>query len=168
MPPYPPMPLALSTERLTLRTWADSDADAYRTLVAERGDGTPTAAHARERIASQLAATHETGLALLPIVRRAEGDLIGYCGLIIGRTNIDEPEIAYELFQRVHGNGYATEAAHAVVDAAIAAGRRRLWATVRAWNAPSFRVLEKLGFDRDRVTMPDDRGDLVWFTRALP
>jgi RimJ/RimL family protein N-acetyltransferase len=54
-----------------------------------------------------------------------------------------------------------------VLDAAIATGRKRLWSTVRAWNAPSFRVLEKLGFERDHVSN-DDRGELVWLTRGLP
>jgi len=105
---------------------------------------------------------------LLPIFRRGEGDFIGYCGLIVGSASVDEPEIAYELLQRAHGCGYATEAARAVLEATIATGRTRLWSTVRAWNAPSFRVLEKLGFDRDHVSTPDDRGEMVWMTRALP
>ena len=87
---------------------------------------------------------------------------------IIGRSTIDEPEIAYELFKHAHGHGYATEAARAVIDAAIATGRTRLWSTVRDWNTSSFRVLEKLGFERDRTTTEDERGELVWLTRKLP
>lgn len=67
----------------------------------------------------------------------------------------------------MHGQGYATEAASAVLDAAIATGRKRLWSTVRPWNVPSFRVLDKLGFERDHVST-DDRGELVWLTRSLP
>ena len=55
---------------------------------------------------------------------------------------MDEPEIAYELFRRVHGHGYATEAGRAVAGAAAATGRKRLWSTVGSWNAPSLRVLE--------------------------
>jgi RimJ/RimL family protein N-acetyltransferase len=38
---------------------------------------------------------------------------------------------------------------------------------VRPWNAPSFRVLEKLGFQRDHVST-EDSGELVWLTRSLP
>jgi RimJ/RimL family protein N-acetyltransferase len=158
----------LSTERLRLRPWAESDVDEYRALVTERGNGGPSAAVIQERIAAQLAATAQTGIALLPICRRLEGDFIGYCGLVIGRSSLDEPEIAYELFQRAHGRGYATEAARAVLDAAIATGRTRLWATVGSWNAPSLRVLEKLGFGRDHVTTKDDGDELVWLTRVLP
>ncbi|SEF32440.1 Acetyltransferase (GNAT) domain-containing protein [Amycolatopsis pretoriensis] len=99
-------------------------------------------------------------------MRRAEGDFIGYCGLIIGRSTLDEPEIAYELFRRAHGRGYATEAADAVLGAAEATGRNRLWATVGAGNTASFRVLEKLGFVRDHVSA-EDSGEIVWLTRIL-
>jgi RimJ/RimL family protein N-acetyltransferase len=162
------MTFNLSTERLRLRPWAESDVDEYRALVTERGNGVPRVADIRERIATQLAATAQTGLALLPICRRLEGDFIGYCGLIVGRSSIDEPEIAYELFQRAHGRGYATEAARAVLDAGIATGRTRLWSTVGSWNTPSIRVLEKLGFTRDHVTTKDDGDEVVWLTRVLP
>lgn len=158
----------LTTERIRLRPWMESDVDDYRALVTERGDGVPTAGDIRERITTHLAATAQTGIALLPICRRVEGDFIGYCGLIIGRSSLDEPEIAYELFQRVHGQGYATEAARAVLDAAVATGRTRLWATVGSRNTPSLRVLEKLGFTRDRVTAKDDGSEIVWLTRVLP
>jgi RimJ/RimL family protein N-acetyltransferase len=95
------------------------------------------------------------------IVLKSTSAAIGYCGLIVGRASIGEPELAFELFERVRGNGYATEAATAVVDAAARSGRSRLWATVAPWNAPSFRVLEKLGFRRDRSDW-DDRGEFVW------
>ncbi|WP_019064725.1 GNAT family N-acetyltransferase [Streptomyces prunicolor] len=164
---YETMPFHLETERLILRPWAESDAAAFCALLAERGKETPTVERIRTAIAELLTATESTGIALLPIQRRAEGDFIGYCGLIIGRSSVEEPEIAYELFQRAQGHGYATEAAGAVLDAAVATGRKRLWATVGAWNTPSFRVLEKLGFERDHVST-EDNGEVVWLTRSLP
>ena len=104
---------------------------------------------------------------MLPICRRLEGDFIGYCGLIVGRSSLDEPEIAYELIQRARGRGYATEADRAVLDAAIATGRTRLWSTVGSWNTSSIHVLEKLGFARDHVTTKDDGSEVVWLTRVL-
>ena len=162
------MALHLSTKRLTLRPWAESDVDEYQALVTERGNGTPSVATIQERIATHLVTAAQTGIALLPICRRLEGDFIGYCGLVVGRTSLDEPEIAYELLQRAQGRGYGTEAARAVLDAAIATGRTRLWATVGSWNTPSLRVLEKLGFDRDHVTTKDDGEEVVWLARALP
>ncbi|MFZ3495482.1 GNAT family N-acetyltransferase [Streptomyces sp. 5.8] len=167
MTAYETMAYHLETERLILRPWADSDAAALRDLVAERGKGVGTVEHIRTAIAELLTATAATGIALLPVQRREEGDFIGYCGLIIGRSTLEEPEIAYELFRSAHGHGYATEAARAVVDAAIATGRKRLWSTVGTWNTPSFRVLEKIGFERHHVAT-DDRGEHVWLTRELP
>ncbi|MFB7911596.1 GNAT family N-acetyltransferase [Kitasatospora sp. NPDC056076] len=167
MSTYETISFHLETERLILRPWAESDTAEFRALLSERGKWTPTVEHTRTAIAKLLTATETTGIALLPIQRRDEGDFIGYCGLIIGRSTVEEPEIAYELFQRAHGRGYATEAASAVLDAAIATGRKRLWATIGAWNTPSFRVLEKLGFERDHVST-DDSGEAVWLTRPLP
>ncbi|MFD0021751.1 GNAT family N-acetyltransferase [Streptomyces sp. NPDC058382] len=167
MATYETMSFHLETERLMLRPWDESDAAEFCALLSERGKGTPTVEHIRTSIAELLTATATTGIALLPIQRRDEGDFIGYCGLIIGRSTVEEPEIAYELFQRVHGRGYATEAAGAVLGAAIATGRKRLWSTVRAWNTPSLRVLEKLGFERDHVST-EDNGEVVWLTRSLP
>jgi RimJ/RimL family protein N-acetyltransferase len=79
---------------------------------------------------------------------------------------VDEPEIAFELHRRVHNHGYATEAASAILRAAVETGRRRLWATVDSWNEPSLRVLDKLGFERDRVS-EETVGQVVWLRRAL-
>jgi RimJ/RimL family protein N-acetyltransferase len=157
----------LETERMLLRPWADSDVDAYRALVADRGGEVPSVESIQERIGSQRIATSRTGIALLATTRRAEGDVIGYCGLIVGRSSVDEPEIAFELMRHAHRVGYATEAAAAVIEAAVATGRSRLWATVGIWNTPSFRVLEKLGFERHHSSN-DDSGELVWLTRELP
>ena len=162
---YRPMSFSIETERLLLRLRGPEDAAWNLELLGEHEGGTTlTLAEAQRRLAEQSVQAHESGIGLLAIKRRAEGDLIGYCGLLVGRGSLDEPEIAYELLRRAHGHGYATEAARAVLDAAFATGRRRLWATVRAWNAPSFRVLEKIGFRRDH-SVTDERGELVYMVR---
>jgi RimJ/RimL family protein N-acetyltransferase len=96
MSTYETMSYHLETERLILRPWAESDAAEFRALLSERGNGTPTVERTRASIAELLTATATTGIALLPIQRRDEGDFIGYCGLIIGRSTVEEPEIAYE------------------------------------------------------------------------
>lgn len=176
MATYEDLPAELATERLRLRRWLPSDAEEYRGLWLERdpralrridAEGHPTVAEMREWLVDNpLAAA--PGLGLLPIERRDTGEFIGYCGLTVGQGSFDEPEIGYELARRAHGHGYATEAARAVVEAAARTGRRRLWATVREWNAASFRVLEKLDFHRsDRVTADAERGDSIWMTRVL-
>lgn len=163
---WKPMALALETERLTLSLRDETDAEWYRELVRERGEETLTLAESTARLARFRDLTIEIGIGALTIRRRTDGDAIGYCALIVGRGSLDEPEIAYELLRRFHGQGYATEAAQALVAAAAATGRRRLWSTVGAWNVPSLRVLEKVGFRVDH-TVADDRGDTVYLTREL-
>ena len=159
--PYSPMPYSLETERLTLHLWEDADAAGYRQLVGERGDEMPSLDEARDEIRGARESAPRRGIHLMTLRLHGDDEFLGYCGLVIGRATIDEPEIAYELLRSAHGNGYATEAAAVIVGAARATGRQRLWSTVRTWNTPSFRVLEKIGFRRDHTTT-DDRGDIVW------
>ncbi|MEV5560698.1 GNAT family N-acetyltransferase [Nonomuraea wenchangensis] len=175
---YGELPAELLTERLRLRRWVPSDAEDYRGLWLERdprvpparridAEGRPTVEDIRGRLLDNpLSAA--PGLGLLPVELRATGEFIGYCGLTVGQGSFDEPEIAYELARRAHGHGYATEAARAVMEAAARTGRRRLWATVREWNAASFGVLGKLGFHHSgRVTEDAEHGDTIWMTRVL-
>ncbi|MDQ1739364.1 MAG: hypothetical protein QOE53_1016 [Pseudonocardiales bacterium] len=165
MPGYRPLPATLDTQRLSLRLRDAEDAAWNLELLAERDGGTTaTLADLRAGLAKQLADAQQGGLGFFAIRRRAEGDPIGYCGLLVGRGSFDEPELGYELLRRAHGHGYATEAARAVLDAGFATGRQRLWATVGSWNAPSFRVLDKLGFRRDHTEV-DDRGERVYLVR---
>src|ERR1035437_6044505 len=100
------MSFQLETTRLMMRPWEESDGDDYRALVGERdqralsvegGHLMPAGENIRARITTQVAASGQTGLALLPIFRRGEGDFIGYCGLIVGSARVDEAEIEYEL-----------------------------------------------------------------------
>src|SRR6185437_6142954 len=82
----------------------------------------------------QHAQAASAGIALLAIRRRDGDSFIGYCGLTVGRATLEEPELAFELLRRAWGQGYATEAGHAIVEGARATGRARLWATIRSWN----------------------------------
>ncbi len=158
---WQPMSLAIETERLTLRLRDERDAAWYRELIGERGEDIPTLEEATTRLARFRDSTTEVGIGALAICRRAEGDVIGYCALVVGRCSLDEPEIAYELLRRFHGHGYATEAARALVDAAAATGRHRLWSTVRPGNAASLRVLEKIG---STGTTPSRMIAVMWST----
>ncbi|MHA6669629.1 GNAT family N-acetyltransferase [Homoserinimonas sp. A447] len=164
--PFSPLPFSLQTDRLTLQLWEESDAAGYRELVGERGDSKPTLEEAIDEIKGARASAPGRGIHLLTLRLKGTEEFLGYCGLVIGRASLEEPEIAYELLRSAHGHGYATEAAAAVVDAAAATGRARLWSTVRTWNAPSFRVLEKIGFARDHSTT-GEKGEIVWLTRTL-
>lgn len=156
------MTFSLETERLFLQLRSRDDASWNLELKGEHEGGTTlTLDEERQRLVDQEISARENGIGFLTIHRKAEGDAIGYCGLLIGRASFEEPELAFELLRRFHGYGYATEAARIVLDAAHATGRSRLWSTVRSWNAPSFRVLEKIGFTRDHSVF-DDKGEIVY------
>jgi RimJ/RimL family protein N-acetyltransferase len=165
----PRIPSELRTDRLVLRRQRVEDAAVFRELWTERDprvpphrrigpDGRPTV----EDIAARIRTSQNS---LLTVVRQHADDVIGYCGLNFdGGGTPDEPELAYELLQRVHGAGYATEAARAVVEWAAEAGYRRLRAGVWAWNTASRRVLQKLAFVE---TDPNDGGSLL-MVRTFP
>jgi len=160
------MPLSLTTQRLTLQHWTDLDARWYRELARARGGTVPTLGEATDRLAGIVERDRRSGLALLTVRRRQERDFVGYCGVVAGRSTLEEPELVFELFPEARQHGYATEAATAIVGEVARTGRQRIWATVRSWNTPSFRVLDKLDFRR-RHSLIDDRGELVWLSRDL-
>lgn len=171
------MPLELETDRLLLRPWRVSEAAVQRQLWLERdprvparrqidADGHPTLAEMEEWIRR---ADRPTTTGLLAVQRRAEGDVIGYCGLVGGGggPHEEEPELAYELLRRVWGHGYATEAALAVLDWARSSGHARLSASVWDWNTASRRVLGKLGFTETGREVDPVHGINVITTRTL-
>jgi [ribosomal protein S5]-alanine N-acetyltransferase len=167
----------LETDRLILRCRSVEEAGVYRRLWLERDPRVP--AHRRidaggrptvEDIASEIRREREERRpGILAVERKSAGDVIGYCGLVFhGNGAPDEPELAYELLRRAHGFGYATEAGGAVVTWAAEAGYGRLWATVRAWNVASRRVLEKLGFrETGQVDADAAHGDSLLTVRSL-
>jgi RimJ/RimL family protein N-acetyltransferase len=144
-----------------------ADAPAMRAIWAERpGQPVLTPGQAREGLSQRVAEHELTGIHCFGLRLHGSADVFGYCGLVTGRTGLDEPELAYELLSHAHNHGYATEAAGAVSPAAAATGRSRLWSTVRVWNTPSLRVLAKNGFTRDHSEW-DTRGELIYLRREL-
>jgi RimJ/RimL family protein N-acetyltransferase len=159
------MAFVIDTERLSLRLRTKDDAECNLELLREHEGGTALSiGEVEQRMVEQNERAQVDGFGLLGIRRRYETSPIGYCGLAIGRGSFEEPEIAYEVLPQFRGHGYATEAAGAVIEAAFATGRERLWATVGSWNAPSFRVLEKNGFHAHHSSC-DERGEFVYMVR---
>ncbi|MEU8078746.1 GNAT family N-acetyltransferase [Catellatospora citrea] len=168
--------VVLETDRLLLRPWRVAEAVVQRELWTERdprvpphrridADGHPTVAELEDSIRTN--PLWATGL--LAVERRGAGDVIGYCGLVdSGRGPDGEPELAFELLRRVWGQGYATEAAVAVLDWARSSGHGRLWATVWDWNTASRRVLAKVGFtETDRQEVHPVHGTTLFTTIRL-
>lgn len=157
------MPASFSTARLTLVQRTAADAEWNLRLVNAQPGVQITIEQARARLLRQEAEASVYGFGFYTI--RSGPASFGYCGLLIGRASIEEPELAYELLPEHRGFGFATESAKAIVDAAFATGRERLWSTVRPWNTASLRVLDKLGFERERVEV-DDRGEIFYLSRV--
>ena len=83
----------------------------------------------------------------LAITLKGDGSLIGNCGIRRKPGNDWEAELGYELAPEHWGQGYATEAARAMVNfgfGELALDRISSWCI--ADNEASARVLERLGF----------------------
>jgi RimJ/RimL family protein N-acetyltransferase len=92
------------------------------------------------------------GYGLLIAEEKATGRVVGEVGLADFHRGLGEdfdpfPEFAWMMASDVHGRGYATEAAQAVLSwMERAFAPERIVCIVDPENAPSLRVAEKLGF----------------------
>ena len=87
----------------------------------------------------------------LAIVRRCDDRLIGNCGIRRAPDSDDEAELGYELNPDYWGQGYATEAASAMVRFGFdRLGLQSITSWCIADNTASARVLERLGFSLER------------------
>lgn len=162
------MPTELATERFFLTREEIADAAWLADLFTARGGGTVTEPEARSRVAAMHELTRAHGIGAYVLRPRDGGNPAGYAAIVIGRGSIEEPELAYELLPDAQGHGYATEASRAVLAAAFATGRQRIWASIRPWNAASLRVLEKLGCFGHVRTTSDGQGQVLWFACEAP
>jgi len=159
MTAHPPahLPDILRTDRLRLRLVTEDDAPFYlalandpafiehigdrqlRTVEAARGglrDG-PIAMQARH------------GHSLYLVERLEDGAAIGLSGLV-KRDTLAHVDIGYAFLRDYRGQGYAIEAAQAVLRHAQALGIRRLAAITSPANAASIALLLRLGLRFER------------------
>ena len=138
----------LETKRLTLRAPCLEDAKTVAMLANDRRIAENTAriphpynvADAEGFIAGVNKADGEVAF----LITLRDKTVIGACGIMAQEQT---PELGYWLGVRYWGNGYATEALHAVIDYAFAdLGHQALQAGARVTNPGSRRVLEKCGF----------------------
>lgn len=92
---------------------------------------------------------------------------IGICGLL-KREDLDAPDLGYALLPQFCSNGYALEAARAVLDHAWdELNLRRVIALVSPGNVSSVRLLEKLAFVHERTfTWPNEGRETELYARA--
>jgi RimJ/RimL family protein N-acetyltransferase len=138
----------LETERLVLRAPRLEDAKAVVTLASDRrvAENTARIPHPyRLADAGEWISSVGTDAGKQTFLITLNGAPIGACGIDLrdGPT----PELGYWLGAPYWGQGFATEAARAVIDHAFEdLGHEALQAGARVSNPASRRVLEKCGF----------------------
>ncbi|HEX8610058.1 MAG TPA: GNAT family N-acetyltransferase [Telluria sp.] len=149
----------LDTARLVLRTVEAADAPFYLELVndpdfvANIGDrGIRTVDAARTHIDNGPVRMQAVlGHAIWLVEKKDSGVPIGMCGLI-KRDTLPDVDLGYAFLPAWRGQGYAFEAARAVVDhARDRLGLARLLAITSPHNTASGALLEKLGLHFDKI-----------------
>lgn len=172
----PTLPMTvLTTARLALRHQTEADAPFVLALMTDPdwlrhiGDrGVWTVDDARAYIASGAVRSYAAyGFGLWLVERRADGAPVGLCGLL-RRATLPVPDLGFAFARAHRRQGYAREAAQAVVaHARDALGVERLAAIVSPDNAPSIRLLEALGFTLEPDAGPIGTDDAILYGRKL-
>lgn len=149
----------IATPRLMLREVHAGDAPFILRLMNEPsfykniGDkGIRNLADARGYIASGPVASYaQHGFGLYLVALKNDGNAIGTCGLLKRKT-MQYPDIGFAYLPEYWSQGYAFEAAQAIIERAHRIlGLRHLIAVTAPGNAASIRLLAKLGFDFART-----------------
>lgn len=167
----------LETDRLSLRRFVTDDAQFILTLVNEPsflryiGDRkVRNLEDARQYILSGPATSYERhGFGLYLVELRESHTPIGMCGLL-KRAELSDPDIGFAFLPDYWNQGFAFEAAFAVLqDAAQRLRIRRVLAITSLDNDASIKLLQRLGFSFEGVTKLSNDGEQVkLFTRASP
>jgi RimJ/RimL family protein N-acetyltransferase len=158
----------METARLVLRplVWNDEEALAQVYCDAETMLWYPapyTRKELRERIEQQMT-DYPSGAGLLGMVEKHTGQLIGDCGVRWQEVEAAmEPEVGYHVHRERWGQGFATEAAKAMIGYAFhALGADFVISLIRPENVQSRRVAEKNGLALDRVVFWHDFDHCVY------
>lgn len=153
-PEYP-----LGTERLLLRPFSRRDVDAvfsYRSradvseYLFDRPLTYEDCAEAVGLRAGQVAFSGEGDKVVLAVERRDDSRLIGEVSLIWRSAADQQGEVGYIFHPDVHGQGYAGEAARALLAFGFEVmGLHRIYARCDARNGASERVMQRLGMHKE-------------------
>jgi RimJ/RimL family protein N-acetyltransferase len=157
-------PESLETARLTLRPCEPGDLDAFASMMGDPevvrflGGRTLDRAETAERLKLWRERFDRDGFGAFAVVRREDRAIVGRCGLLVWElpdwttttaaeaVGPYEVEVGWVLGRPYWGSGYATEAAHAVVDFARSTLRRkRLISLIDPANDASAAVARRLG-----------------------
>ena len=153
----------LHTDRLLLRPFTEADTDAIFALqsssrVLRYWDAPPWKKRAQtERVISACRQFEQEGTgARLAIGRAPDGMFIGWCCLFKWEPDYRSAKLGYCLGDAAWGQGFATEAAGALLQWAFdTLDLNRVQAEADTRNTASSRVLEKLRFVREGTLRED-------------
>lgn len=145
----------LTTERLILRGYRESDAPAIAALhgdpevirfLSPTGEPEPGLADAWEHIAKHVGHWALKGYGKLAVDERATGRFVGRVGLYNPPYDWPGLELGWTLARDTWGKGYATEAARAVLKWGFESlGVDEIISAIHPDNAASIRVAERIG-----------------------
>ena len=174
-------PKILETPRLRLRPVTEGDADdIFEYARSERSTLYMTFPRHRDiatsiEFAKRCAECWETGSAFPWAITKKEDDWL--FGIIELRLRAPRADFGYSLNERYWGNGFASEAAIAVVEWALdQPSIFRVWATCHPENIASARVLKKAGLQLEttlanweaRPQLNEVAGTSLSFARLRP
>lgn len=147
-------PIEIHTERLLLREPRPDDAEPLHAVFGDPlamryvGDGsTRDLDQIRRSIEMRLACQRDHTVTLLTVVEKATGTIIGDCGVFPIDWTHPEFELGYRYRASSWGNGYATEAARAVMRWAWqVTSLETIYGVTLPGNDASQNVLRKTGF----------------------
>lgn len=164
----------IETERLVLRDWR-GDADwaeffrvTNRPAVMEWLGGVLDDAGMEKQRARVEACAARNGFCFWAMERKADGVLLGFCGLKLadapGSSVTGAMEIGWRMREDAWGKGYAKEAALAALEAAFAHfGAEEIVALTVDGNAASWGLMKRLGMGRrEQLDYADERYDHPW------
>jgi [ribosomal protein S5]-alanine N-acetyltransferase len=145
--------MRLETDRLIIRPWTMEEADAAFAIYGDSevmryvGDGRPSPdiETMRASLAKLIERDRGKQLGLWALEKRDSGEVIG-SGLLKPLPDNSDIEVGYHLAQKWWGQGYATEAATALVEYGLSnVGLSRIVGVTYPENVASQRVLTKAG-----------------------
>lgn len=162
----------LTTARLTLRAPVAGDFPAYAALMASpRSVGMGGPFDEREAwgiFCHEIACWRLFGHGGLTVTRSDTGEAVGKVEINAGPL-FPEPELGWQLYDGYEGQGYATEAARAMLDWAFASlPLHCLVSYTGPDNVASQAVARRLGAVIDPDAAVQDEGDIVWRHHAVP
>jgi RimJ/RimL family protein N-acetyltransferase len=165
----------LTTARLTLRRLTLEDGGFVRRLLNEPsfiryiGDRRVRSEEDARRYIREgpMASYSRHGFGLYLVELKELGTPAGICGLL-KREELEDIDVGFAFLPDFWRQGYAFEAATAVLADAARRGFTRVLAIVSPENAASIRLLGKLGFTCERTMRPTgEASDVRVFARAI-